>query len=315
MEFTQRFIFADTDLNAETINRAFYWTSFDPDKRVKTEREMYVSDMESCKEKLILAAKTDEQKEEAVKCFEYIKTKWLSLRNIYYSAQSRCASSAVTGGSGFNVSRANKANNVSHDREGEFWTWRENALNIALARVNRISDDWKAKGAIKSNDNNALELLNQKLADLKTLQNVMKIQNNLKLRTVEEFLKIEGATLEAWNELLSCVKVWNTNYTFPSYYLTSNNGKIKGAKQRLLEVSKKQQAVTKEVARESGVTIVENVEADRLQMLFNGKPSVAIISDLKKNGFRWSPTNSAWQAFLTPNAKWKCENICKTHNL
>lgn len=285
MEFSERFIFSEMDLNERTIISAYNWSSFNPKRHVIGDRSMYVNDMTQCKEKLILAAITDEQKEEAVNCFDYLKKKYLELRNIYYSAQSRCASSAVTGGSGFNVSRAQKANNVSHNREGDFWTWRESALDKALNRVNKLSDNWKTKRAIKSGDANALELLNQKLTDLKAKQEAMKAAN-----------KIKKLSFETWE-------------------LSNNNAVIKNTEQRILEVSKKLQQVTKEVERESGITIVENVELDRLQMLFNGKPTSEIITDLKKNGFRWSPTNSAWQAFLTPNAKYKCAYICKTHNL
>ena len=52
-----------------------------------------------------------------------------------------------------------------------------------------------------------------------------------------------------------------------------------------------------------GGEIVRNLEADRLQILFDEKPDEATRAKLKQNGFRWSPTNSAWQRKLTPNAE------------
>ena len=48
------------------------------------------------------------------------------------------------------------------------------------------------------------------------------------------------------------------------------------------------------------VEVVTNYEADRIQMLFPGKPSPEIIGELKGRGWRWSPKNSAWQRFITP---------------
>ena len=285
MEFQDLFIYSETDINAETVKNAFYWTSFDSDRRVITERRMYVNDMESYKTQLILAAKTDAQKDEAVKCFEYIKKKYLELRNVYYSAQSRCASSVITGGSGFNVGRAEKTNNISHNREGEFWKFREGALDTALLRVNNLSDEWRVRGAIKSNDENALQLLNEKLTDLKTEQEKMKQANKL----------VKGS--------------------FKAFELTNNNATIKNTENRIADVTRKQNSVTKETQRENGLKIVENVELDRLQMFFNGKPSVEIIYDLKKSGFRWSPTNICWQAFLTNAGKFNCSRILAKHSL
>lgn len=53
----------------------------------------------------------------------------------------------------------------------------------------------------------------------------------------------------------------------------------------------------------SGGEIVHNLEADRLQILFDEKPDEETRAALKQNGFRWSPRYSAWQRQLTPNAE------------
>jgi hypothetical protein len=47
---------------------------------------------------------------------------------------------------------------------------------------------------------------------------------------------------------------------------------------------------------------VKNIEENRLQLSFEGKPEEAIRTILKKNGYKWSPRNSVWQRQLTPNA-------------
>lgn len=52
-----------------------------------------------------------------------------------------------------------------------------------------------------------------------------------------------------------------------------------------------------------GGEIVRNLEADRLQILFDEKPDEETRAALKSNGFRWSPRYSAWQRQLTPNAE------------
>jgi len=48
--------------------------------------------------------------------------------------------------------------------------------------------------------------------------------------------------------------------------------------------------------------VIQNEEANRLQLVFEGKPSEEFRTMLKKNGFKWSPKNGAWQRQLTNNA-------------
>lgn len=50
------------------------------------------------------------------------------------------------------------------------------------------------------------------------------------------------------------------------------------------------------------VGVLHNVEENRLQLFFNGKPKTETLSKLKGRGFKWSPRNKAWQRQLTTNA-------------
>jgi len=51
-----------------------------------------------------------------------------------------------------------------------------------------------------------------------------------------------------------------------------------------------------------GVKVVENTEAMRLQLFFQGKPPAAMIALLKSQAFKWAPSIQAWQRQLTNNA-------------
>ena len=57
--------------------------------------------------------------------------------------------------------------------------------------------------------------------------------------------------------------------------------------------------------------VVENTEIMRLQLIFDDKPEPEVREILKRNGFRWSPKNEAWQRQLTPNAKYALGNVIK----
>lgn len=49
--------------------------------------------------------------------------------------------------------------------------------------------------------------------------------------------------------------------------------------------------------------VIENAEIDRLQLVFDGKPSESVRKILKSNGYKWSPKNETWQRQLTDNAR------------
>lgn len=57
--------------------------------------------------------------------------------------------------------------------------------------------------------------------------------------------------------------------------------------------------------------VIQNEEANRLQLKFNGKPDSETRNLLKHNGFKWSPKNESWQRQLTPNARYATETLIK----
>ena len=57
--------------------------------------------------------------------------------------------------------------------------------------------------------------------------------------------------------------------------------------------------------------VVENTEIMRLQLLFDGIPEAETRNILKSNGFRWSPSQKAWQRLLNDNARYSVKRIKK----
>lgn len=98
---------------------------------------------------------------------------------------------------------------------------------------------------------------------------------------------------------------------YARYRLQNNNANIHRMKERLTELEKKEAASGNEtVSLEfTGGDIHLNFEQDRLQIEFPGKPNPETITLLKKNGFRWSPSNRAWQRQLTSNALIAATNV------
>ena len=230
---------------------------------------------------------------------------WL---NKHYRIETMCPSIMVTGGSNFPVAKKNKQNAA-----------RDNHYK-ALDDVTRIKEQIEhlryMQETTKAGDADAIEQLKAKLEEAETLQAEMKAANayyrkhktlkGYKNFTDEKAAKLDKVIEESWY-----------NAPYMPYQLTNNNAKIKNTKARIAELERlKSAAETQETSGEGKYTtelfkVVENAEIMRLQLFFDGKPDEETRAVLKKNGFRWSPSNSAWQRQLTENAKYAVERIIK----
>jgi hypothetical protein len=95
---------------------------------------------------------------------------------------------------------------------------------------------------------------------------------------------------------------------FPTYMSSNLGQNIRAAKQRLEKLETRKNHTTQEKIIK-GIKIVDNVEENRLQMFFAGKPEQSIRTELKRNGFRWSPRNGCWQAFINNRARYGAERV------
>lgn len=91
---------------------------------------------------------------------------------------------------------------------------------------------------------------------------------------------------------------------FAAFQLSNNNAEIRRLKQRVEQLQNKVTAIesagdTCQERELAGVRLVENVALDRVQLIFPDKPSSEARSTLKARGFRWAPSQGAWQRQLT----------------
>lgn len=184
------------------------------------------------------------------------------------------------------------------------------------------------KAGISSDDPAALQKLREKLKGMDKAQNTMKAIN----KAWRAAGKPEADNLAAWAKVAEHpdVKVcgfdkveeirkrqgstWFAGRApFPSYSLNNNNANIKRTEKRIEELTAKQNAdevedITGEV---QGMACIlrENIDINRIQLLFEGKPSSEIRKELNKNGFRWSPRQMAWQRHLNNAGRWNAKYL------
>lgn len=98
---------------------------------------------------------------------------------------------------------------------------------------------------------------------------------------------------------------------YASYQLSNNSATIRATKARIERLKAAAGAVTKKIETNLGFEIIENAEANRVQIIFPGKPDEATRKVLKENGFRWAPSEGAWQRLLNNASRWAAERVVR----
>ncbi len=169
-------------------------------------------------------------------------------------------------------------------------------------------------GGISSDDPDAVAKLRAQLADLEARQARMTAANKL----VRKFKSNPEAGAEALAGAgigmtrTSAAELFKPDFAgrigFPDYALSNNSANIRRIKARIATLERNAQRETQETVI-NGVRVVENTEDNRLQLFFPDKPSAEVRAELKSAGFRWAPTEKAWQRQLSVNARWTAERI------
>ena len=93
---------------------------------------------------------------------------------------------------------------------------------------------------------------------------------------------------------------------YPSYLLSNNNANIHRVEQRISDLKNRAEFVGWEFP---GGRAEVNEGENRLQLFFDEKPTVEQRRELKSGGFRWAPSQGAWQRQLTKNAIYAADRI------
>jgi len=283
------------------------WIYSDPEATAERYKDGHEMLMQCDVKKILLLGDNSEQAKKLA--LEYVQG-YKKRYEKKLHADSRCASSFITGGSNFPVARMQKRNNIAQKRNDDLINWCE-------YKMKKIKNTLQPT-IIKSNDDAAIEKLEEKLKGLEESQVIMK-QFNKVIKKWQKTSELENK--EDVKALIEKLKLINANdkfireavtpnymgrIGFASYALTNNNANIRSTKKRL-EKLKEDAAMAAKV--ESGeVTAKEylfddgkvlyNYEAQRVQILFDGMPSQEVRTALKKIACRWSPKNEAWQMHL-----------------
>lgn len=228
------------------------------------------------------------------------EAKYLQKWREWLAALSRCYSVLVTGPARFNNRRHERMNDYERAAKQRLKDWSEKV-------VKRINRQERLTGWAE------IERLQEKVDTLQCLQDTMKAANKVcrstKLSDVEKVDELVALGIKEKDAvmLLHPTQSWQ-RAGFESYQLTNNLAKIKATQAAIERHKAMAEAEDKEITFNGGRVVVCNSD-ERMRFYFDEIPSVEVRNLMKRNAFKWSPKNGAWQRQLTANCKYDTKRI------
>ena len=176
--------------------------------------------------------------------------------------------------------------------------------------LGKIENILYGREIIKSDDERAIEKLEEKLQDMRELQEQMKAANRaLRLKDTEvgyDALREMGYSEEDIKKLREpdfCGRIG-----YPDYALQNSNANIHRVEGRIKDLRAVKEKGSSEQEYRT-FKVVENTEAMRYQIIFDGKPEPEIRDLLKGHGFKWAPSQGAWQRQITANGRYALKEV------
>ena len=228
------------------------------------------------------------------------EAKYLNKWREWLAALSRCYSVLVTGPARFNIRRHEKMNDYERAAKQRLQDWSEKVVK-RINRQERLTG-WQE-----------VERLQSKLDTLTELHDKMKAANKIvRSKKMSEEEQIDGLVALGLNEkqaveILKPTERWQS-VGFPTYQLQNNLAKIKDTQAAIERHKAMAEAEDKEIKFNGGRVVVCNSD-ERMRFYFDTIPSVEVRNLMKRNAFKWSPKNGAWQRQLTANCKYDTKRI------
>ena len=228
------------------------------------------------------------------------EAKYLNKWREWLAALSRCYSVLVTGPARFNNRRHEKMND--YERAA-----RQRLRDSSEKVVQRINRQQRLTGWQE------VERLQSKLDTLTELHDKMKAANKIvRSKKLSEEEQIDGLVALGLNEkqaveILKPTERWQS-VGFPTYQLQNNLAKIKDTQAAIERHKAMAEAEDKEIKFNGGRVVVCNSD-ERMRFYFDEIPPVEVRNLMKRNAFKWSPKNGAWQRQLTANCKFDTKRI------
>ena len=288
------------DVNLEELWKcacdAFYSTSFNPEERAA----LYIRD---CEKELNADLENMPENEK-----EHYITKYKEWVRTLFCKHSRIMSAMITGPARFPSRRNEKMNNYYDNAVNEFRTWREKALKA----ISRKIEDAKPKEQKAEEEWTRLKRsIYFSASTIKGINDGTERGYNKALFVSSIYGKVETYAKRGDVIIVEKAIAYVRELNKQSSIITERHKFFKLAEMAKAVCEAQEVRLNKEdteILFEGG-RVIKNYSEDRVQIVFDTKPQPDVISNLKHNGFRWSPRFSAWQRQLTNNAYYAVSRV------
>jgi hypothetical protein len=283
------------DLSSDLAQAAFNGVSHFPERRAESTRNEYAQTLAADFADLEALADTEEKRAALPAEFARYRDGYGRRYRAYLASSARCVSWFIAGPANFPARRMEKRHNVVEARLRELVEFRTRAL-AAIRKTLRPE-----LRAIYAGDADATERLAVKIAQAEAIQERMR-DANAAIRAHKkdgperqvDALRALGFPEAHARALLKPDFIGRVG--FPDYALTNNNANLRRMKERLGAITRAKAAPVTEFNGENA-RLEDNPGENRVRLFFFGKPPAEVRADLKRAGFRWTPTLGAWQAY------------------
>ena len=278
-------------------------TSWTPEKRGEQIQEEYLQTMTAFYTHVMAHAKTDAEREYMEAAAERYRQGYIQHYTAYLHSKSRVVSSAIAGPSNFPARMMQKRNGWADAKYSEFQEWDSRAKAAILKGLKemRVAAAGGPAVIMRQEIEAAEKLAGQYVEIRKRFRKEPDPAKRVEI--LKAITGLEGKDLAAFVA---------HNYIdadgLPAFRMTNNNARIKAMRLRLEEMEKRGATPTSEKTFDGG-RVVDNQDADRIQIFFNERPGPELYGKLKARGFRWSPTAGAWQRYRTQDTRYAVEAI------
>jgi len=218
----------------------------------------------------------------------------------------------------------------------------DNAMRASIeadkrAKVLEQRADAVGTGGVSSDDPDAIAKLQAEVADMRRVQSYMVAANKVIRSAVKAGTRPDSVGFPAFAAALRATpggdKVTDKHAAgmiepdfagrigFAAYQLSNNGANIKRVEARIA-ILERAKAAADAAGGESKRTIypgmcevVENFDENRLQIIFDGKLAAETRSAMKSAGFRWAPSQGAWQRQLTNAARYAATRFLRAQGV
>ena len=162
------------------------------------------------------------------------------------------------------------------------------------------------RGGISSDDPEAVRLLREKLAKTEDLRDKTLEINKIIRRGASDEEVLDLFRGLGWRNPQGSLKALRSMGQ-QTISTTNLSAEIRRIKARIQELEQKRSTPAR-ASEEHGDVRIEEAN-NRVRIYFPGKPSAEVRSQLKSHGFRWSPTEGAWQRMASAQAWYAARSV------